>query len=117
VTSVSFSNDENCILASCMDNSLRLIDCSNGELLNTFKGHAGSSAKINSCFGLKDEFVISASENRNIYVWNLLEGNIPLKVFEHAHNGVISCVKYNNQTKTMISCSADGKVKVWKSVD
>jgi mitogen-activated protein kinase organizer 1 len=97
-----------------MDNALRLIDCSNGELLNTFKGHLGSSAKINSCFGFKDEFVISASENKSIYMWNLLEGKTPLKIIQDAHNAVISCVKYNSQVNTMISCSADGKIKVWK---
>jgi mitogen-activated protein kinase organizer 1 len=97
-----------------MDSSLRLIDCSNGELLNTFKGHTGNSAKINSCFGYKDEFVVSASENKSIHIWNLLEGNVPLKVIDQAHSGVVSCVKYNPQVKLMVSCSADGKIKIWK---
>ena len=34
VTSVSFSRDGNCILASSLDGKVRLLDKDNGELLN-----------------------------------------------------------------------------------
>ena len=34
VTSVSFSRDGHCILVSCLDNRLRLLDKENGEMLN-----------------------------------------------------------------------------------
>lgn len=39
VTSVQLSHDGNCILASSLDSTVRLLDKSNGELLSDFRGH------------------------------------------------------------------------------
>jgi mitogen-activated protein kinase organizer 1 len=39
VNCISISNDNNCILASCLDSKLRLLDRSTGELLQEYKGH------------------------------------------------------------------------------
>ncbi|XP_048233448.1 WD repeat domain-containing protein 83 isoform X3 [Ricinus communis] len=39
VNCISMSNDGNCILASCLDSTLRLLDRSTGELLQEYKGH------------------------------------------------------------------------------
>ncbi|KAK3419168.1 hypothetical protein EUGRSUZ_H04894 [Eucalyptus grandis] len=39
VNCISMSNDGNCILASCLDSTLRLVDRSAGELLQEYKGH------------------------------------------------------------------------------
>eukprot|EP01018_Ginkgo_biloba_P018607 Gb_17555 [translate_table: standard] len=39
VNCISTSNDNNCILASCLDSTLRLLDRSTGELLQEYKGH------------------------------------------------------------------------------
>lgn len=39
VTSVSLSHDGNCLLASSLDNSVRLFDKATGEMLSEYKGH------------------------------------------------------------------------------
>ncbi|XP_057851224.1 uncharacterized protein LOC131061516 isoform X3 [Cryptomeria japonica] len=39
VNCISVSNDNNCILASCLDSTIRLLDRSTGELLQEYKGH------------------------------------------------------------------------------
>jgi mitogen-activated protein kinase organizer 1 len=115
VTSVSLSTDENMALLSCMDDSLRLLDCSNGSILKTFKGHKNSSAKLNSCFGNQDGFVLSGSEDHNVYIWNVMEGDSPLEVLKDVHASAVSCIRYNGQVNCLLTCSADGKIKVWKS--
>lgn len=38
VTSMALSNDGNCVLASCLDARLRLLDKASGELLAQYKG-------------------------------------------------------------------------------
>lgn len=38
VTGIAVSHDGNCILASCLDNSMRLLDKASGELLATYTG-------------------------------------------------------------------------------
>ena len=48
ITCVRFTHDGNCLLATCMDNTVRLFDKSNGELLNSYSGHKNSSYKVES---------------------------------------------------------------------
>lgn len=48
VTCVSFTNDGNCTLASCMDSKVRLFDRSSGELLQSYIGHKSKDYKV-SC--------------------------------------------------------------------
>ncbi|CAG8483586.1 6804_t:CDS:2 [Cetraspora pellucida] len=113
VTSVSVSNDFNCILASSLDNVIRLMDRENGGMLNSFKGHINSSYKIHSCLSKDDAYVISGSENGAIYIWDLLEGKV-LTTLSNAHSGVVTCVKYHPRIDAMISTSIDGTIKLWK---
>lgn len=97
-----------------MDESLRLVDCSKGDMLNTFKGHSNQSLKLNSCFGKDDKYVLSGSEDGSIWMWDLLEGEKPLAVLKNAHTNVVTCVKYNETEDCILSTSLDGKIKVWK---
>jgi mitogen-activated protein kinase organizer 1 len=46
ITCVRFTHDGNCLLATCMDDTVRLFDKSNGELLNSYSGHKNSSYKV-----------------------------------------------------------------------
>ncbi|KAL9662300.1 hypothetical protein QQ045_027133 [Rhodiola kirilowii] len=39
VNCIALSNDGNCLLASCLDSTLRLIDRTTGGLLQEYKGH------------------------------------------------------------------------------
>ncbi|CAG8736663.1 2656_t:CDS:2, partial [Funneliformis caledonium] len=112
VTSVRVSGDNNCILASSLDNSIRLMDRANGGLLNEFKGHKNASYKIHSCLSNNDAHVISGSEDGKIYIWDLLEGNL-LTSFK-AHSNVVTCVTFHPRYDYMISTSVDGTAKYWK---
>lgn len=38
VTGIAVSHDGNCILASCLNDTMRLLDKASGELLATYKG-------------------------------------------------------------------------------
>ncbi|CAG8727929.1 18022_t:CDS:2, partial [Racocetra persica] len=96
VTSVSVSNDFNCILASSLDNVIRLMDRENGGMLNS-----------------DDAYVISGSENGAIYIWDLLEGKV-LTTISNAHSGVVTCVKYHPRIDAMVSTGIDGSIKLWK---
>ncbi|RIB22710.1 WD40-repeat-containing domain protein [Gigaspora rosea] len=113
VTSVTVSNDFNCILTSSLDSVIRLMDRENGGMLNSFKGHNNSSYKIHSCLSRDDAYVISGSENGAIYIWDLLEGKV-LTTISNAHSGVVTCVKYHPRIDAMVSTSIDGVIKLWK---
>ncbi|CAG8495666.1 7287_t:CDS:2 [Ambispora gerdemannii] len=114
ITSVCFSGDGNCVLASSLDDTIRLMDKDNGGLLNSFKGHKNTQYKIQSCLSNYDMHVISGSEDGNIYIWDLLEGKL-LSTINQAHGSVVTCVAYNPKQPVMISTSVDGTAKVWKT--
>ncbi|KAG0349732.1 WD repeat-containing protein 83 [Gamsiella multidivaricata] len=73
ITSVTFSKDGNCVLASSLDDTVRLMDRANGGMLNAYKGHKNSQYKIRSCLSNSDAHVISGSEDGKIYIWDLME--------------------------------------------
>jgi hypothetical protein len=55
ITCVRFTHDGNCLLATCMDDNVRLFDKSNGELLNSYSGHKNSSYKVESAMTREHE--------------------------------------------------------------
>lgn len=57
-----------------------IYDITTGKLLQTLKGH---SSYITSCsFSADGRYVVSASENGHIYVWDASTGQCLQKVFE-----------------------------------
>ncbi len=49
VTSMALSNDGNCVLASCLDARLRLLDKGSGELLAEYKGMQSLCVHVMVC--------------------------------------------------------------------
>ncbi|KAF9092223.1 hypothetical protein BGX23_004493 [Mortierella sp. AD031] len=113
ITSVSFSKDGNCILASSLDDTLRLMDRANGGLLNAYKGHTNNKYKIRSCLSNSDAHVISGSEEGNIYIWDLIEGDVVHKI--EAHSKIVSSIDYHPKQDRMVSASVDGSIKTWST--
>lgn len=108
ITSVQQTSDGNAVLVSTLDSVIRLMDKSNGQMLQSYKGHMNENYRIRSCLGLGDAVVVSGSEDGKIYVWDLLEG----KVLEtlSAHEGkVVSAVTCNNVRREFASAGVDGK--------
>lgn len=116
ITSVQHTGDGNAVLVSTLDSVIRLMDKSNGQMLQTYKGHTNKEYRIRSCLGLVDSVVISGSEDGKIYLWDLLEG----KVLEtlSAHEGkVASAVTCNRLRKEFASAGVDGKAMLSSLVE
>lgn len=115
VTSVSFTNDEQCFLVSILENSIKLIDKQNGGVLNSFTGHKNKEYKIDSCVMHNDTHVVSGSEDGGIYFWDLIEAKVT-KTIESAHKGVAYSLS-RHPKKNIILTAATDTVKLWKSSD
>lgn len=113
VNCISLSNDNNCILASCLDSKLRLVDRSTGELLQEYKGHVCKSYKMDSCLTNTDAHVVGGSEDGRIFFWDLVEGSVVSSF--RAHASVVTSVCYHPKESCMITSSVDSTVRVWKS--
>ena len=84
------------------------MDKSNGQMLQSFKGHTNKDFRVRSCLGLADAVVISGSEDGEIYAWDVLEGKVIDKL--QAHGGkVASAVASNPARKEWASAGVDGE--------
>lgn len=111
VTNVSLSNDHNCILASCLDSTVRLIDKASGEVLSTYKGHRNTSFKINSCLTNDDAYVVSGSEDKSVYFWDLVESKVVQTL--KGHSGIVCGITYHPKQPQLVTCSEDSTIRVW----
>ncbi|KAI8099087.1 WD repeat domain-containing protein 83-like protein [Halteromyces radiatus] len=112
ITSSKISGDGNCILINTMDDTIRLMDKTNGQLLNSFKGHRQQKYKIESALTYDDAHVISGSEDGHIYIWNVLEGNL-MRTLD-SHSGTISTLDCHPSKGVLISGGDDGMIRLWE---
>ncbi|KAL2928454.1 WD repeat domain-containing protein 83 [Bienertia sinuspersici] len=84
VNCISLSNDGNCLLASCLDSTLRLLDRSTGELLQEYKGHVCKSYKTDCCLTSSDAHVTGGSEDGYIFFWDLVDATVASRFRAHA---------------------------------
>lgn len=113
VNCISLSNDSNCILASCLDSTLRLLDRSTGELLQEYKGHICKSYKLDCCLTNTDAHVTGGSEDGYIFFWDLVDATVVSRF--RAHASVVTSVSYHPKDNCMITASVDGSIRVWKT--
>ncbi|CAH9098383.1 unnamed protein product [Cuscuta epithymum] len=113
INCISLSNDGNCILASCLDSTLRLVDRSTGELLQEYKGHTCKTSKTDCCLTNTDAHVIGGSEDGFVYSWDLVDASVTSSF--KAHSSVVTSVSYHPKVSCMITSSVDGTIRVWKT--
>ncbi|KAG2210117.1 hypothetical protein INT46_010322 [Mucor plumbeus] len=111
ITSARLSKDKNCILVSSLDDTMRLMDKSNGRLLNEFKGHKHKEYKIDSILSSTDAHAITGSEDGKIYIYDVLEGNI-VQILD-GHEGVTTTLDYHPENINMLSAGSDGLIHIW----
>ena len=113
ITSVWQSADNNCVLVSTLDSTIRLFDKANGGLLQTFKGHMNTEYRIRSCLGAADKYVVSGSEDGRFVTWDLVTGSVVAE--SSAHDGrVVTCVSYHPTQRQALTSGVNGLVMVWE---
>jgi len=117
ITSLVPTQDAQTVLAATLDSHVRLMDLTTGKLLNDFTSHTTEAYRCRACFGHGEATVICGDEKGQIWAWDLIDAkplmpNPPPKV----HEKVITWVEHHpTEAGEMISASADGTVKVWRS--
>ncbi|KAJ6225363.1 hypothetical protein RDWZM_003908 [Blomia tropicalis] len=110
LTYLKFTNDDQCLLVSCLNSRLRLLDKSTGSILTEFKGHLNKEYRIDSALIMNDSFIVSGSEDGAIYIWSLLEASIETKL-THPHK-VVHTLDVHPSELELIS-SGDNMLHVW----
>lgn len=111
VTSLMLSGDGLCYIASCLDSSVRLVDKSDGTILNTFAGHKNTQYRIRGTFNNSDSSILSGSEDGSIYIWDFLTTKV-VSVLK-GHTDTVSSISYHPKLDIAVSASFDGTIRVW----
>ncbi|KAL1632603.1 hypothetical protein SLS56_003502 [Neofusicoccum ribis] len=121
VTSITPTRDADSILTSTLDSTIRLMDKSNGKLLQSYKApeYVNTTYRIRSTLGLKDAVAIAGSEDGSILAWDVVQGT----VLHHLRHGepkgaskkdVVSAVAFCPKRNEFASAGGDGNVVVWE---
>ena len=70
---ISPSRNASSLLVTCLRSSTLLVDRTEGQLLNEFKGNENKLFKLESTFLLNDCSVAAGSEDGNVYIWDTVE--------------------------------------------
>ena len=122
VTSVDVGMSGDTVLVGALDSKIRLMDRKDGTCLKTYE-HAdfkNEEYRIRSALGMGDGVVISGSENGEIFVWDLLGGDVihrlkhkEKRMSEATKEDVVSEVVYCPSRKEWASAGSDGNVVIW----
>ena len=122
VTSVEIGKGGDTVLVGALDSKIRLMDRKDGTCLKTYE-HAdfkNEEYRIRSALGMGDSVVISGSENGEIFVWDLLGGDVIHRLrhrekrsVEATKDDVVSEVVYCPNRKEWASAGSDGNIVIW----
>lgn len=117
VTSVRQSADGGALLVASLDSTVRLMDKTNGGLLQAYKGHHNTEYRTKCAFAGAEEWVFAGDEEGMVWVWDLVGGGVREKV---RHGGkVVTSVAWQpgmpggRMPGQWVSTGTDGRVIVW----
>jgi len=112
IVSMTITSDSQCILASCQDESIRLIDLDGGDILTEYKGHRGPKEYRIECGVLKgDGYVISGSNFGEVIIYDFLEANVVKRLQIGSGNIISSLCVHPSDDQILF---ANGReVQVW----
>lgn len=102
ITCAVYTKDSQCVLVSSHDHTIRLMDVETGEMLGEYTGHKNGKYIIECALNLKDDHVISGSEDGFIYFWDLIEAKVKEKV-KLKDNKVIHSIAQHPETNCLLA--------------
>ncbi|KDQ60900.1 hypothetical protein JAAARDRAFT_55637 [Jaapia argillacea MUCL 33604] len=116
LTSVKISYDSQFALINQAPDEIHLWDLSTGRIARKFTGQRQGRHVIRSCFGgIDGNFIVSGSEDGNVYVWHRDTGTL-LEVLTGHGAGSVNSVTWNPMNERMFaSCSDDNTIRIWEA--
>jgi len=121
ITSITTTLQGDSVVVSSLDSTLRLLDRSNGKLLQSYKhtDYTNTTYRIRSTLTAKDSVVLSGSEGVYIYAWDVVSGEMLQRVDHYAAQDpastrnskrVVSAVAHKKRDTEWASASGDGEL-------
>ncbi|EGO21068.1 hypothetical protein SERLADRAFT_475747 [Serpula lacrymans var. lacrymans S7.9] len=115
LTSIKISDDSRYALFNRSPDEIHLWDLAAGQLVRKLTGQRQEHNVIRSCFGgIDGNFIVSGSEDGNVYVWHRDSGSL-LEVLSGHGEGSVNSVAWNPRNERMFaSCSDDNTIRIWE---
>ena len=120
---VAISPDSQSALLSGIGCDVILLDIASQALQQRYHGHKADAFVIRATFGGHGEqlagglgapFVVSGSEDAQIYFWHRASGRLIESSCRHTHGAVNDIAWRPHHDAVMASCGDDGTVRIWQ---
>jgi len=112
LTSLCLSSDSRYVLVSVACDEVHLWDVQAMQIAHRYRGHRHGRYVIRSAFGGSDEsFVISGSEDTQVYIWHRYSAEL-LQVLS-GHSGAVNAVSWNPRQVMLATASDDHTIRIW----
>jgi len=114
ITDLALANENNFLLSSSWDKTLRLWDIRSGKSSRLFTGH--SKEVLSVAFSPDNRQILSGGCDREINLWNTV-GERKFTFLEKPHTDWVSRIRYSPSTKNpyIASVGWDGFLKIWST--
>ena len=102
------------MLASTLDSTVRLLDCTDGTLLQSFRGFSNTGYRIPSVWGHGEETVLAGDEDGRVVEWAVATGKLlPSPALAEASGKTLLSLAHHPTAKALVAGGADGKIAVY----
>lgn len=114
ITSLCLSNDSRYALVNLRSiQEIHLWDLEEKQLIHKYTGQKQGRFVIRSCFGgLNQNFIVSGSEDGNIYIWNRNKEQIVSILTGHTE--LVNSVAWHPTRNLLVSSSDDNTIRCWE---
>jgi mitogen-activated protein kinase organizer 1 len=118
ITSMAHTRDGNCLVVSCLDGTIRLVELETGELLNTYGSHHTAGQ-----YGLgvdvlaDDATIVTGSENGACALYDLVRANAVQILEGPARRPTCTVAAHPKQASVVVTASYDNSTVVWSHDD
>lgn len=103
-------NDAGSLLAvACADKRCLIVDPRTGNTLTTLEGE--HALGLNDCAWLCEGFVVTASDDKTVRVWDVEAGKVVSTC--HGHKSFVYCMNVHRDTRLIYTGGYDGSVRVF----
>jgi WD40 repeat protein len=112
VHSIAFAPDGKSLATGLADNSIHLFDLTMGKEVKTITGHSGAVNAL--LFTSKGDQLLSASADKTVQVWTIVDGKAKTKL---EHGAAVQALALSKDGTKLAAGGADKSVKVWTLAD
>ena len=128
ITSMALTKDSQCLAVSCLDGTIRLVEVSSGELLNTYHSyHTAGQYGLQCCVSADDATILTGSEDGMTVLYDLVQANcvqclvmgtapIPVNTSKNeqtSNKPTCAIAAHPLQSHVCVTANYDGSTVVW----